>query len=177
MADFATVAELELRTGMVGLGARGTAVLADVSAQIRLHTGQDLDVVTGRQEEFAGEGQYFITLTQEPVTAVSAITVDGVAFTDWHWSRYDATRGIRKTDWTAWDDGPIIVTYDSGFASTEDEMLGVKAICIEAASRALGGFQETFGIDVVEERGAPYVVSFSEEEERFLDRFAPLVTG
>jgi hypothetical protein len=175
MADFATVAELELRTGMVGLGARGTAILGDVSAHIRGYCGQDIDAVTGRQEEFAGDlGRSILNLTQTPVTAVSAITENLVAFTEFDWSRWG---NVWRTDWTTWDDGPILVTYDSGYATTEDEYLMVKTICIEVAARALGGLQDTFGLDIAETRGTPYVLSLSEEEKRMLDRFALVAVG
>ena len=72
----------------------GGAMLADASAIIRRYTGQDLEETAGRQEEHAGGmGRYQIQLTQVPVTAVSAITEDAVAFTE-----FRGRGGARSTD-------------------------------------------------------------------------------
>ena len=138
MADFATVAELETFMGTVGLGARGTAMLGYASAQIRRFCGgQDIEATTGRQEEYAGEwNRAYIALTQLPVTAVSSITIDAVAFTDF-WANY-ISGDVFRTDGGYWSEGPIIVTYDSGYASDSDEIAVVKSICLEMVARALG---------------------------------------
>ena len=179
MADFATVAELEAFMGTSGLGARGTAMLGYASAEIRGFTRQDLDVVAGRQEEFAGGlGRHILSLTQAPVTAVSAITEDAVAFTDFIWDRWG---DIHREDWTTWDDGPIIVTYDSGYASTEDEFLQIKSSCLEVASRALSGPQDgllgTFGTETSELRGASPSIFLTETEKATLMGFMPVTVG
>jgi hypothetical protein len=167
MADFATVAELETFMGSAPLGARGTAMLGYASAAIRRYTDQDLEATTGRQESFAGDAwRDYIELTQRPVTAVSSVTINAVAFTDFTWSRWGQ---IWKG--SAWDTGPILVTYDSGFASTSDEMVGVKGICLEMAARAMGGNPETFGMDVQELRGPTPAIFLTEQEQHDLDEF------
>jgi hypothetical protein len=165
MADFATVAELEVFMGSAPLGARGTAMLGYASSKIRRYTQQDLEATTGRQESFAGDAwRDYIELTQRPVTAVSAITIDAVAFTDFTWTRWGL---IFKG--SAWDTGPILVTYDSGYASTSDEYLDIKAMCLEVAARALGGNPETFGMEVQELRGPTPAIFLTEQEQHDLD--------
>lgn len=178
MADFASVGDLETFMGQPGLGARGTAMLGYASAEIRGFTRQDLDVVTGRQEEFAGDASQLLQLTETPVTAVSSITEDGVAFTDFVWSRWGS---IHKSDWSAWDTGPIIVTYDSGYATNEDEFLQIKSICLEVASRALGGPQSpefaNYGIETPELRGAAPAIFLTDSEKQVLSTHAQVTVG
>lgn len=170
MAAFATVAELETHLGTSGLGSRGTAMLATASAQIRLFCAQDLDVVTGRQVTYAGDPWRFrIELTQTPVTAVSAITIDAVAFTDFTWTKWGH---ITRNDVLAWEDGPILITYDSGWASDSDEIAGVKGICLDIAGRAMTGNPNTFGLEVQELRGPAPAVFLTDEEKSFLSGFA-----
>jgi hypothetical protein len=175
MADFATVAELEAFLGTTALGARGTAMLGYASAAIRLFCRQDLEVVTGRQEEFAAEwNRYYISVTQRPVTALT-MTVDAVAFTEM-WINY-ISGDIYRNDGLPWDEGPILVTYDSGYAPGSDEIAGVKTICLEVATRALTGPPETFGLEVQETRGIAPGIFLTEEEKLTLGTFAMVGVG
>jgi hypothetical protein len=175
LADFAAVAELETFMGVSPLGARGTAMLGHASTAIRLYCQQDLEATTGRQESYAGDLWLArIVLTQRPVTAVSSVTVDGVAFTDFTWSRWGH---VTRDDFTVWDTGPILITYDSGYAVGSDEMLGVKAIALEVAARALGGNPETFGMESQEVRGPTPAVFLTTEEKLFLNTFATVAVA
>jgi hypothetical protein len=175
MAAFATVAELEAFLGTTGLGARGTAMLDYASAAIRGYTRQDLDAQTGRQEEFAADGDmYVIEVRERPVTALT-LTIDAVAFTDF-WANY-ISGDIYRDDGAAWDTGPIVVTYDSGYAANSDEIAGIKSICLEVAARALTGPPETFGLEVTESRGIAPAVFLTAEEKTMLDRFTPVGVG
>lgn len=179
MADFATVTELEAFMGSGLLGARGTAMLGYASAEIRRYTGQDLEATTGRQEEHAGGlGRFILNTTQVPVIAVTSITENAVAFTDFEWSRWGK---INRSDWTTWDDGPIVITYDSGYDSTSDEIAAVKGICLEVAARALSGPQaggfESFGAEVAELRGAAPAIFLTPGEMERLDDLSKLAVG
>jgi hypothetical protein len=175
VADFATVAELETFMGTSALGARGTAMLGYASAAIRRYTHQDLEVTTGRQETYAGDAwRDALMVTQKPVTAVTAITINAVAFTDFTWSRWGK---IDKNDGSPWDTGPILVTYDSGYASTSDEYLGIKAIALEVAARAMGGNPETFGMEVLEVRGPTPAIFLTDEEKMMLHEFMGVTVG
>lgn len=167
MAAFATVGELETFLGVPSLSARGTAMLDHASAAIRSYTHQDLTETPGRQESYAGDAlRWYIQLTQSPVTAVSAITIDAVAFTEFSWTRWGL---VWRTDDLRWEDGPVIVTYDSGYAAASDEMAGIKTICLEVAARAMTGSPDTFGLEVQELRGPAPAVFLTEEEKRMLD--------
>jgi hypothetical protein len=170
MADFATVPELETFMGTSGLGGRGLAMIGYASAAIRRYCQQDLEVTTGRQESWAGDAwRVFIGLTQRPVTAVSAITIDGVAFTDFTWSRWGQ---VNRNDFAPWSTGPILITYDSGYPASSDEMAQVKAITLEVAARAIGGNPETFGTEISEFRGPTPAIFLDRSEQRDLDNFA-----
>lgn len=170
MADFATVAELETFMGTSNLGPRGTALLGYASAAIRRYTQQDIEVTAGRQEQYAGDAwAVFISLTQRPVTAVSSITIDGDDFTDFTWTRWGQ---INRNDWKAWDTGPIVITYDSGYATNSDEYIQTKAICLEVAGRALGGNPETFGLEDYEVRGPTPGIFLTVGEKMDLDAFS-----
>jgi hypothetical protein len=180
MADFATVAELETFMGVSPLGSRGTAMCGHASTAIRLFVQQDLEATTGRQESYAGDRwRDYLVLTQRPVTAVSAITVAGVAFTDFTWTRwghvFKSSTNLLLT--TAWDTGPILVTYDSGFAVGSDEMLGVKTICLEVAARSMGGNPNTFGMESEEVRGPSPAIFLTTEEKVFLGTFASVAVA
>ena len=179
MADFATVGELEAFMGSGLLGARGTAMLGYASAEIRRYTRQDIEATAGRQEEHAGFANRFILkTTQVPVTAVTAITEDAVAFTDFEWSRWG---NINKADWTAWDTGPIVITYDSGYDPASDEIAAVKGICLEVAARALGGpltdAFANFGNETPEVRGPAPAIFLTPGEMERLDDLAKLGVG
>lgn len=175
MADFATVGELEAFIGTTGLGSRGTAMLGYASAAIRLYTRQDLEAVTGRQEEFAGEwNRYYLSLSQRPVTALT-MTVNAVAFTEF-WANY-ISGDVYREDGLPWDEGPIVVTYDSGYASNSDEFLGIKTICLEVAARAMTGPPETFGLETQELRGVAPAIYLTDEEKLTLGTFALVGVG
>ncbi len=177
MADFATVSELEAWMGTTGLGARGTSMLAHSSALIRGYTGQDLEATPGRQEEYAADLRTVITLTQTPVTAVTSVTIDAVSFTDFQWTRWGM---LTKNDGWWWDNGPIVVTYDSGYAVGSDEMLQIKQITLEVAARALdpqGTPFETYGAEAAEGRGMAASLFLTEQERQQLDRFQMATVG
>jgi len=175
MADFATVAELEAFLGTSGLGDRGTTMLTYASALIRGYTRQDLDAVTGRQEEFAAEwNRTYIEVTQRPITALT-LTVTAVAFTEF-WTNYISGQ-VYKSDGTYWDEGPIVVTYDSGYASTSDEMVVIKSMCLEVAARAITSLPDTFGPEIQETRGVAPNLFLSTEEKNVLERFCPVGVG
>jgi hypothetical protein len=176
MADFATVAALEEFLGTTGLGARGTAMLGYASAAIRGYCHQDLEETLGRQEEHAGDaGRYVLEVTQRPITALSSITIDAVVFEEF-WANYIVGH-IYRLDGGAWADGPIVVTYDSGYAADSDEMADIKSITLEVAARAITGPPETFGLEVQELRGVAPAIYLTEEERAKLARYAPVGVG
>jgi hypothetical protein len=148
-------------------------MLAAASAKIRAHCHQDIEATTGRQESFAAEwNRLYIPVTQRPVTAAT-MTVGGVAFTEF-WANY-MTGDFYRNDGLFWDEGPILITYDSGFAADSDEMQVVHTICKDAAARALAAPLETFGPEMPELRGTPPGLFLREEEKADLDGLFSLV--
>jgi hypothetical protein len=172
MAAFATTAELTTFLGSDATSARGTMMLDLASALIRRFTGQILDAFTGRQEEFGPTDLDRLFLTQRPVTAVTAVVVDGVTLgtDDYVWTRwgtlYDSSAG-------AWTGDLTLVTYDGGYAPTDPEMIAVKGICLEVAGRAFlhepASGPENFGPGSEAIGWAPQIVLRPEEQDRLRD--------
>lgn len=161
--------------GSGSLGTRGTQMLGLASAAIRRFTRQDLEATGGRQESYAGDAwRGFIQLTQVPVTAVSSITVEAVAFTAFTWTRWGM---VSKDDGTSWDTGPIVVTYDSGFDPASDEIAAVKGVTLECAGRAIGGNPETFGLEALELRGPTPAIFLTDEERALLSGLTAVAVG
>ena len=135
MADFATAAELETFTGgLITDTPRATALLGYASAWIRKYTGQTLSQVAGDTVIFGESPANVLYLPQRPVTAVTSILVDSVATTSFVWNRWGTVYRLpRDTDWIFSDH--IQVVYDHGYATTDAEYQGVKAVCLNAASR------------------------------------------
>jgi hypothetical protein len=173
MADTPRVAERQTGGGPPGRARGATAMLGYASAEIRGYTGQDLELTTGRQEEFAADPyRRTIAVSQTPVTAVT-VDVDAVPFTDFTWERY--TGAIYRDDFMPWDEGPIVVTYDSGYGPTSDEMITVKLITLEAAGRAIAPPLPAFGAfgpEVGEQRGSSAAVFLTPDEMARLDRLS-----
>ena len=118
------------------------------------------------KEPLGGTGDFVRTVRLIPRMPAAAPLA--VAFTDFTWSRWGQ---INKNDFSAWDTGPILVTYDSGYGASSDEMLQVKSICLEVAARAMGGNPEVFGMEVQELRGPTPAIFLTEGEKQDLDAF------
>ena len=177
MADFATTAELEtfMGLGAGSLSSRGPSMLALASATVRRFCRQDLEATGGRQESYAGDPwRGIIQLTQVPVTAVSAITINAVAFTDYTWTRWGL---VTRDDGLTWDTGPILITYDSGYDPASDEIAAVKGVVLEAAGRAIGGNPDTFGLESQELRGPTPAIFLTDEEEELLSGLVSVAVG
>jgi hypothetical protein len=181
VAAFATPAQLASALGSADYTGtaltRATELLDYASALIRLACGgQVLEADTGAQEEFAGDDEaHHIFLTQRPVTAVSSLTIDGVAFTDYVWTRWGV---ITREDEGAWSEGPILVTYDHGYAADSDEIVGLRALCIEVAARAFTNNPgEQFGEEIPEARGFPVQIFLTSSELESLANYGPVPVG
>ena len=177
VADFATTAELEafMGLGTGSLATRGPTLLGQASGLVRRFTRQDLEATGGRQESYAGDvWRGFIQLTQVPVTAVSSVTIATVAFTTYTWTRWGM---VTRDDGLAWSDGPILVTYDSGYATTDDEYVAIKGVVLECAARAIGGNPETYGLEAQELRGTTPALFLTDEEKAILSGFQPVAVG
>lgn len=177
-ARFATAAEVLARYGGASMTTpRVEALLDDASALIRRAcNGQILSAFTGRQEEFAADDwNRILFLTQRPVTAVSEVTIDGVAFTDYEWSRWGT---LERNDEGAWDEGPIGVTYDGGYAADSDEAAYLKELAIEMVLRAItGDGAPTFDVAAPEAVGWTPHIALRPEERSELTDFGAVPVG
>ena len=116
----------------------------------------------------------FLSLPERPVTAVSAVTVGGVATTDF----YIVPRGIRSgtvsSPGSAWTSGAT-VTYSHGYAESSSEFNAIKTICMDSAKRAYSsdetGIATGHGSAIMETAGFPLQVFLSEGEKETLRQF------
>lgn len=131
----ATLSDLGARLGLDLTGdARATALLADVSAKVRGHTGRTFTLIED-DEAVVGVCGGVATLPNGPVTAVSTVTVDGTEVT------FTWTTGRRVYDI---DGIAATVTYSHGYAEVPDEIVAV--VC-QIAGRAYGVLPTDAGAD------------------------------
>lgn len=147
-AELVAFAETSLDTPRMEL------LLQLASGVVRRFTGQTLSEVLGDQVEYGPTDRLALFLPERPVLAVSAITVDGDAFTDFDWTRWGT---LTRVDAGAWASGPIVVTYDHGYAADSDEMDAIRSVVLAAASRAFTlnerSASEALGSTVLESAG------------------------
>jgi hypothetical protein len=129
--------------------ARTQALLDSASAAIRRFTGQTLSEVTSDIVTLEPVNRDTLILPQRPVTAITALTVLGVAYTNY---RFESNGLIHNgaTPTTSqgvfWSNGAT-VTYNHGYAETTDEFKDIRTICMEMTDRALSSREApaTFG--------------------------------
>jgi hypothetical protein len=115
--------------------ARLQSLAQSASSVIRAHCNQTLSVVVDDVITVYPTASSFLSLPERPVTAVDAVLVGGVAFTDF----YIVPRGLRSgsvaSPGSAWTSGAT-VTYTHGHAESSEAFRAVKAVCIEMVKRA-----------------------------------------
>jgi len=179
LADFAASTELGEFLGFpADAGTRGTLMLGLASAAIRRACeGMTLDAFTGRVETFGPTDIDTLFLSERPVTALTSVVEDGTTLTEFVWTRWGT---IRKISEAAWDIGNTVVTYDSGFASTSDEAVTLKTICLEVAALAFtnepNNGPEQFGGGVEAVGWAPRIV-LTDRHLALLRDFGPVPVG
>mgnify|MGYP003519697123 CR=1 FL=1 len=182
MSDpFASASDLAeyINVGLPDDLSRMQALLRAASAVIRGYTGQVLSPVVN--EQITVQPMYSLTtgqmlplpraygelifLPQRPVTAISGITISGVAFTSFS---FTSAGILYRTDGNAWTNAAV-VTYSHGWAETTDEYQTIKNICIEAAARAYTmnerSASEVLGSTVLESAGYSPEVFLTEGEK------------
>lgn len=177
MADpFATATELGLLTGLTGLTdlSRQQYLLELASGMIRSYCHQELSPVVGDVITLYPRASSLLTLPERPVTAVSAVTVNGVATTDF----YIVPRGIRSgtvaSPGSPWTSGAT-VTYSHGYAETTEEYKAIKSVCLSMVARAFtmnrNGASEALGNTVMETAGYGPEIFLTPGEKETLKRF------
>jgi hypothetical protein len=153
--------------------ADATTVAEEVTAAIREHCGWHVAPAWAEVLELDGQGGTLLTLPTLRLTAVALVEVDGVAVTDYTWSR----RGQLRR-WAGWPTGfrSVAVTVTHGYPE-------VPRIVV-AAGRAAGkrelenprklrsasalGVSEVYTVPAT---GEPYGVSLSKVEQRMVARY------
>lgn len=139
MASFASVADLEAFLAKdFAAGAetiQAQAALDTATAEIKAWTGQTIEQASDTvvlDPNAAG----VVFLPQVPVTAVSAVSVDGTALTvasDVDWYSYGALYRDDNTTWGT-ERQTVSVTYTHGYATIPDDL---KRVCVKRAARIL----------------------------------------
>lgn len=135
MADFCTLADVKAWLGITDTNSDSllTAMISQISAEIRTFTNRDIYPVGTYTETLSGNGRQSIVMPQYPITAVSSLTVDGVAIP----ARQGATgSGYVFDDAGIYLDGytfargvkNVSVTYSAGFATLPPDL---QRACIE----------------------------------------------
>lgn len=101
--------------------ARVNALLALGSKAFRTATRQDISHVAGDVATLDADGSWCLLLPQVPVTAVTAVSVDGTAL-DADAYEWSAKGILRRCD--GWPDGyrKVAVTYDHGYEDTPEDV-------------------------------------------------------
>lgn len=118
---------------------RVTRLIEMASGVVRREAGgQTITAVAGDVTTLAGTYETELWLPQRPVTAVTSITVDGIATVadTYRWTRhgrlYRTSYDREIPDWRSWGawgtpDAAVVVTYDHGYAEPPDDLALVVA--------------------------------------------------
>lgn len=137
---WATPEELRLHLRLATIDdTQAAAIIAEAETTVRAELQQDIDAVVADVADLVGNGRIVLLLPQMPVTAVTAVTADGVLLTedvDYRWNRYGIlTRltlaGQEPRCWAL--DADVTVTYDHGYATVPK---AVKQVALQIAGRA-----------------------------------------
>jgi hypothetical protein len=156
MAQFATAAELATYLRTTFDAAQTTAAnqaLTLASASIQADTNQRIEAVANETITFSvTPGTFQIVLPELPVTAVSAVSINGVALLAADYVLATTTGILRRLHTRAWGttyESIVSITYSHGYATIPD------AIKRECLRRAAGLFENPEGGSVLETAG-PY---------------------
>jgi hypothetical protein len=178
--SFATASELEVYSGgAIADTTRANALLGYATAVIQRFTGQILEsgMTTAT---FQLPGDRVLILPQRPVRAVTTVTVDGTAITDYVWERIGTLlRDRYRRPWAF--STSVVVAYDFGYLSAEPEYQALKAICLDVAVRAWALAKEPrfdeIGQSVSEAAGFAPESFLSVGEQRLLFDLGSVVVG
>lgn len=149
-------------------------VAEEVTAAIRDYCGWHVAPAWSETLELDGPGGRLLTLPSLYVTAVAAVTVDGVTVTDYEWS----TRRGQLGRWAGWPTGfgsitvtlthghPVVprIVVAAGRAMGKRELLNPKSL----RSASALGYSEVYTVPAT---GEAYGVAPSKVEQAMLARF------
>lgn len=200
MADLATAADLVARLGRPltpDEAARAASLLADASALVREHTGQEFTAVAGDAITLRPVG-VVLRLPQRPVTAVTSVSAVGPdgqvigALSGWQWDGRDKVdlscvgpAGAWPLSWRGHLPDTYRVIYDHGYATMRP--IVVKVVCdmvmrtLLSPSMTPGMVAERIGsynYQLQQGAGAPgAAVVMTDDDEKALKRYGPRRAG
>jgi len=153
------------------------------SSLIRGYTEQELSAVTADVVVFEPTWDTALYLPERPVTAVTGVSSNNVAITDYRLvDERKLFRGLNPNVTTSadWSLGAT-VTYNHGYDEATEAYKQLKTICLEAASRAYTlnerSASEAMGSTLMESAGYAPEVFLTMGEKIELDQFRPVRVG
>jgi hypothetical protein len=153
------------------------------SAAIRRYCGQTLSPVVADVVILPALERATLVLPERPVTAITSVVVASVTISssDYWFTRAGLLhRGTIALEGAFWSQGAT-VTYDHGYAESTDEYKAIKAVCLEAASRAYTlnerSASEAMGSTVMESAGYAPEVFLTLGEKMSLADFGKVLVG
>lgn len=186
---FATAEQLRIWLGLSTIDTtRADELLEKLTGAAKRVAKQQLEAVTDDSIELQGTWDKVLRLPQRPVTAVSAVAIDGAALTvdvDFTWTR--AGKLVRASrpatllprmanGYWGGEHAVVTVTYSHGYATIPDDVVGVVLASAARAytnpagamSHSAGGAAQTHGGAGTFERGG---IGFTPSEKELLRNY------
>jgi hypothetical protein len=103
------------------------------TAHVQLAAGQRLVAVVDDQVELPGSTSWWLRLPERPVTAVTAVTLDGATIADYtpHASRLWRDAGWQRC--TTWQPSKVAVTYSHGYPVGHQKLEAARSYVVPIA--------------------------------------------
>lgn len=139
MAALVTKAELETLTGQTVSDAVADLLLNTASGVVRGVVGQELSAVVDDVLSVMGPASVWLDLPQRPVTAVTAVEVDGEALTSGTDYKRFGNRLWRAGGWRTCPSEPtaVEVTYSHGWAAGDWRLETARSMVLTLAANKL----------------------------------------
>ncbi len=165
MPAFATVGDLATaqRKDLDASDIAAVVYLLDVATQlIKDYTEQAIEAQNGLVVTLRAKNGVWV-LPEVPVRAITTVTVDGAAFTDYD---LDASAGIITRSDNSWSSRDVVViTYNSGYTTIP---ASIKGVCVDVAKRA---FENPAGLQRDDLNSASQWLGLTAENEKVLDKY------
>lgn len=185
MASFASVAELGKllgRTFAAGTETEQAQLALDVAtADIKIHAGQQIEKIDNEAVTLDADGSKVLFLPEQPVLAVDAVSVEGVALvviSDVYWYRDGSLYRRSGLSWGT-ERQSVVVTYDHGYAAIPTD---IKGVCMRRAARFLDNPTSTIRRTSVDDATIEYAdtaasEAFTDPEREILDAYRPAIVA
>lgn len=151
--SFAEVEDLATylnRTLTTGEAAQASMMIAQASAAIQAEVHQTIELVEDDEVVLRGNFGSKLTLPERPVTAVTAVEIDGAAVSytwDGKQTLYRGTWNLVGDLWAPFpqnaalfwggEAAQVTVTYSHGIASTDAKMDVIRGVCLAMVKRGM----------------------------------------